>query len=430
MKYKNSVEILDRKAQLQKRCKEIIKQCRTEVREMNDDEKEEVENAKTEIEQLKEELKQLQQRLAELDKVEKEIEEEEVVEEVEDKQQEDVVEDDEDKENKQEIKSNIRNMKKQKFSLLRAINDVVNNRNFDQATQSVINAGAEEMRKNGVSFTGQIQLPLEQRTITVANEGADVIGVDIMDIEAPLRAKNVLVNAGAKYLTGLQNDVVIPIMTGNNVGWEDEIGEAKDGGASFTSVKLSPKRLTCFLDLSKKFLAQSESKSTEELLKQDIINALNSKLEATILGDGEETATQPAGIFNGKTIDGATDTFAKLTNLEASVEDANTLGTPCYVMSNSAKGSFRAMAKSTKNTQLVMEAGQIDGTEVYNTSNVKKDHFIYGDFSNLAIGQWGGLDLIVDPYSQAKDGKVRIVVNAYFDAKVLRDEAFAVGKVQ
>lgn len=430
MKYKNSVEILDRKAQLQKRCKEIIKQCRTEVREMNDDEKEEVENAKTEIEQLKEELKQLQQRLAELDKVEKEIEDEEVVEEVEDKQQEEVVEEDEDKENKQEIKSNIR-MKKEKFSLLRAINDVVNNRNFDKATQSVINAGAEEMRKNGVSFTGQIQLPLEQRTITVANEGADVIGVDIMDIEAPLRAKNVLVNAGAKYLTGLQNDVVIPIMTGNNVGWEDEIGEAKDGGGgSFTSVKLSPKRLTCFLDLSKKFLAQTESKSTEELLKQDIINALNSKLEQTILGDGEETATQPAGIFNGKTIDSATTTFAQLTQLEASVEDANTLGTPCYVMSNGAKGAFRAMAKSSKNTQLVMEGGEIDGVKAHNTSNVKKDHFIYGDFTNLTIGQWGGLDLIVDPYSQAKDGKVRIVVNAYFDAKVLRDEAFAVGKVQ
>lgn len=417
MKYKSSVEILDRKSQLQERCKTIIKQCREEVREMNDEEKEEIEQSKNEIEQLKEELKQLQQRLQQFDEIEKEIEDEEVV------------EDENEDENKQEIKSNIRKMNKQKFSLIKAINDVVNNRNFDSATQSVINAGAEEMRANGVSFSGQIQLPMETRTITVANEGADTIGIDVMDIEAPLRAKNVLVNAGAKYLTGLQNDVLIPIMTGNNVGWEDEIAEAKDGGASFNSVKLSPKRLTCFIDISKKYLNQT-SASVEEMLKNDLINAINSKLEATILGDGEETATIPAGIFNGKTIESATTTFAQLTALEASVEDANTLGTPCYVMSNSAKGAFRAMAKSSKNTQLVMEGGEIDGVKAHNTSNVKANHFIFGDFSNLAIGQWGGLDLVVDPYTVAKDGKVRIVVNAYFDAKVLRDEAFAVGKVQ
>ena len=244
-KYKNSLEINDRKAQLQKRCKDIIKQCREEVREMNEEEKEEVENAKSEIEQLKEELKALQQRLNEFDEIEKEIEDEEVEEPTEDKEE--------------EIKSNIRrnDMNKQKFSLLRAINDVVNNRSFDNATQTVINEGANEMRKCGVSFSGQIQLPIENRDITVASEHDNVVGVDMMDIEAPLRAKNVLVNAGAKYLTNLQNDVQIPIMSGNNVNWADEVALAEDGGATFSSIKLSPKRLTCFIDLSKQFLNQN-----------------------------------------------------------------------------------------------------------------------------------------------------------------------------
>ena len=55
--------------------------------------------------------------------------------------------------------------------------------------------------------------------------------------------------------------------------------------------------------------------------------------------------------------------------------------------------------------------------------------FIYGDFSNLAIGQWGGIDLTVDPYTKAAAGQVRLVINAYFDAKVLRPEAFAFGTV-
>ena len=413
-KYKNSLEINDRKAQLQKRCKDIIKQCREEVREMNEEEKEEVENAKSEIEQLKEELKALQQRLNEFDEIEKEIEDEEVEEPTEDKEE--------------EIKSNIRKkMNKQKFSLLKAINDVVNNRNFDRATEAVINEGANEMRKAGIAFSGQIQLPLEKRTISVATEHDNVIGLDTMDWEQPLRAKNVLVNAGAKFLSNLQSDVLIPIMSGSNVNWADEVGTAEDGGASFSSVKLSPKRLTAYLKISKTFLTQS-SESAENMLKNDLINAINSKLEATILGDAEGTNERPQGIFYGKTIDNATTTFAQLTALESGVEDANVINPTSYVMSNSAKGAFRAMAKSSKNTQLVMEAGEIDGVKCYNTSNVKANHFIYGDFSNLVIGSFGSLDITIDPYTAAKENSIVLVVNYFVDSQILRPEAFAVGK--
>lgn len=423
---RNSLEIKDRKAELQKRCKAIIKTCREEIREMTAEEKEEIENAKQEIEALKEELKALNKRLADFDEMEKELEE------ASNDEEEEVEVVEEEIENKEEEikskKSNIRNMmKKEKFSLIKAINDVVNNRNFDAKTQSVINAGANEMRKCGVNFTGQIQLPVEKRDITVATEHDNVVGLEVMPIEEALRAKNVLVNAGAKYLTNLVGDVLIPTMNGSQVGWEGEISEAKDGNVSFNSIKLSPKRLTAFVDVSKALLNQS-SEAVEEMLKNDLISAINSKLEQTILGEIEGTTERPAGIFYGKTIDSATTTFAQLTALESSVEDANTLGKPCYVMSNSSKGAFRAMSKSTKNTQLVMEAGEIDGVAVHNTSNVPANKFIFGDFSNLAIGQWAGIDVVVDPFSQAKNGMVRLVVNAYFDAKVMRDEAFAVGK--
>ena len=45
-------------------------------------------------------------------------------------------------------------------------------------------------------------------------------------------------------------------------------------------------------------------------------------------------------------------------------------------------------------------------------------------FEDFVIGQWGGIDLTIVPYSQATNGKVRLVVNAYFDAKPRRAEAF------
>lgn len=247
-----------------------------------------------------------------------------------------------------------------------------------------------------------------------------------------------MVQAGAKFLTNLQGDVQVPVMNGSNVTWEGETSSAKDGAASFDNVKLQPKRLTAYIDISKQFLIQ-DSKSAEAMLRQDLVNAINSKLESTILGDGDGSATQPKGLFAlKKTGEGDSATtvpltkitdFAGVCTLEAGVEDANVIGECVYVMSNKAKAALRGMAKSSKSTQLVMEAGQIDGTPVYNTSNVGATNLAYGDFSQLAIGQWGSIDLVVDPYTKAADGKVRLVVNAYFDAKVLRESAIAIAKV-
>ena len=97
--------------------------------------------------------------------------------------------------------------------------------------------------------------------------------------------------------------------------------------------------------------------------------------------------------------------------------------------SNKAKAALRAMAKSSKSTQLVFENGEVDGTKALNTSHVAGKKYIYGDFSNLAIGQWGAIDLTVDPYTLARSGQIRLVVNAYFDAKILRPTAFVSGDI-
>lgn len=326
------------------------------------------------------------------------------------------------------IKENKKsNIKKMEFRLLKAINAVANNQTIDEVASSVVEMGKEEMRKSGLSFGGQIQIPTSElrSTITVASEGEDTVATDLYDILEPLRAKNVLVQAGAKFLTGLVGDVQVPVMAGGNVTWEGETSNASDAGTSFSSVKLSPKRLTAYVDISKQFLAQ-DSKSAEALIRQDLVNAINSKLESTILGNASGSTTQPAGLFYGEDVNKIT-AFSGVTNLEADIEDANVIGECKYIMSNKAKAAFRNMPKSSKSTELVMQNGNIDGTEVLNTSHVPGQGVIYGDWSNLAIGQWGGIDLTVDPYTKAAAGQVRLVINAYFDAKPLRPSAFAVG---
>lgn len=415
----NSLEIKERVAILTSKCKDILARCRAEYREMTEDENAEFQKTKEEIIALKQQLADLEEKLKSYKVEDEELEKEDEV--------MGAGCEDKDELNKRYKNKNIStSMKKTQFSLLKAINDVVNNRSFDAETQSVIDAARKEMR--GVSYSGQIQIPFNRAAITVATEGEDTVGVEVFDFEKPLRAKNVLVNAGAKYITGLHGDVQIPVMGGSSCYWEGETDAAKDGGVTFTSVKLQPHRLTAELLISKQFLMQT-SDSAEAILREDLVNAISTKLEQTILGNGAGDANTPKGMFNGKTISAATDTFAKLTALEAEVEDTNVLNPITYVCSNKAKAAFRAMSKSTKN-QLVMEGGEIDGTPVYSTSNIIDNGFIVGDFSNLVIAQFGGngVDIVVDPYSKASEGCIKIIVNAYFDAKVLRENAFAYGK--
>ena len=421
MKKVNSLQLKDQKAQLKKRAQEIIDTVKKEMRDLTNEESQEIENIKQQMKEKDEELKALQARLDNLS-----------VEDVEDDEQEKEecagCENKEEEENKRNNNIISSKMNKKKFSLVKAIRNIANTQPLDDVTLAVINAGQEEARKAGVNAQGQIQLPTEERaTVTVAAEGEDVVATDLFDILTPLRAKNVLVNAGARFMGNLVGNVQVPIMTKSNVTWEGETASAKDGAGSFSHKTLSPKRLTAYVDISKQLLMQ-DSIGVENAIRTDLVNAINSKLEETILGDAEGSATQPAGIFAEITPTSVTD-FASICAKEAEVEDANVIGECKYILSNKAKAALRAMPKSSKSTQLVFENGEIDGTEAFNTSNVSGKQYVYGDFSNLAIGSWGGVDLTVDPYTKAGDGQVRIVVNMYVDEVVLRPEAFATGTV-
>lgn len=410
-----------------------------QLREMQDEKEKEVQEETVEKTDEVQEDKEVPTQ-EEVEKKNAETEDEGVQEETVEKSDEEVVDEDKDKDNdvegedKEETRSarnkhiNINTMKEQRFSLLKAIRNVAENRQLDNVTAAVCNEGMKEMRAAGLNTVGQIYIPtMETRAaVSVASEGVDVVATDLYDIIEPLRAKNVLVQAGAKFYTGLTNNAQIPVMTGSNVNWAGETAAATDGNVLFNNVTLTPKRLTAYVDISKMLLAQ-DSIGVENAIRQDLINAINSKLESTILGKGAKSATSPAGIFNGKTPTKVTD-FEGLVGLEAKVEEANVLGGISYIASPSARASFRNMMKGSRGTaQLAYVDGALDGTPVFSTSNVEAKTFVVGDFSNLAIGSWGGLDIVVDNYTQAVNGMIRLVVNAYFDAALIRPEAFQYG---
>ena len=161
------------------------------------------------------------------------------------------------------------------------------------------------------------------------------------------------------------------------------------------------------------------------MLRNDIVRAIANKLEATILGNEAGTSTQPAGLFNGVNSDSDDVTFYDIVSMERELEEANVYGELTYIVSPSAKATLRTTAKDAGSGLFVMENGEINGIKVLSTSACTDLGVVLGNFNDYVIGQWGGIDLVVDPYTQAANGKVRLVINAYFDAKPRRAEAFA-----
>lgn len=354
----------------------------------------------------------------------------------EDEEDEEEKEDEKDPEEERNIKTQNKKSKtmETRFSLLRAINEIANGQKLDSASQAVVNAGAEEMRKAGQSFSGQIQLPVGEFRAdpdpvhyTVEADGEHVVVTDYLNILEPLKAKNVLVAAGANYLTGLQGNLQIPSMSAENVFWEGEITEAQNGAGSFDHINMAPRRLSAYIDISKQFLVQ-DSLGAENLIRKQLVEAINDKLEATILSDAAASGNVPAGIFYNVT---PTDikTYAQVCDFESELDENNFVGDFKYVINPKAKAFLRATIKGTNATGMIMENDAIDGTPAETTTHMEEDTLAYGDWSNLYIGQWGGIDLTVDNYTQATKGCVRLVINAFFDYKVVREGAIVLGKI-
>ena len=327
---------------------------------------------------------------------------------------EDTPMEDEDKKPKEDNKRNLNNVKnnnckmEKRYSLMKELRSAL---------------------ETGKSFN---LADVESRAYSVSADGDDVVATDIYDIWSPLRSKNVLVQAGAQVITGIKNNISIPLMSAVSAQWASETGAAADGSGTFTSKKLTPKRITAKYPISLQLLAQ-DSIGVENAIRADIQKCINSKLEATLLGNAAGDDDKPAGLFYAAETGGTMveiGSFADVCNFEGKVEEANFEGGK-YIMSPKAKAALRNMPKSAKSTQLVMEAGQVDGTDAFVTSHVADKKLIYGSFSNIVIATWDNVmvDVVRDTASVG-NGQVTIVVNAFCDAALVRPEGLVFGKIK
>lgn len=332
------------------------------------------------------------------------------------------------------------NMEK-RFSLIESINNKLEGRNHNEAALSIFTQGKEEMRKSGLTTTGDIVIPTEYRADILAGTsgaGQEIVSEDKMAIMPPLENKLVLAQAGATFLKGLVGNVSVPSYGGTTVAWKGEVAAADDGGGTFSEVNLSPKRITAKIDVSKLFLAQ-DSVGAERMLLDNIASAVAQKLESTILGVAVGSTTQPQGMGYKCTTGADTKaaaiapTWALMVGLETTVDTANAAnGKLGYITNAGGRGILKSTLKaSAAGAESLLEDGIMNGYPVYVTNGASAiaasdgvgDLVIFGNWAELCIAQWGGYDITVDPYTVAGEGQVRIVVNAYFDAKGLRGSA-------
>lgn len=291
-----------------------------------------------------------------------------------------------------------------------------------------------EIRSALNSAEHKVTLPAETRTITqtVSGDGVhdEIVEEEFKGLLEPLYADSVISNLGITIYNGLPaGDFKVSAMSKGSAAWADETGTAAESKNTFSHITLQPKRISAQLSYSKQFLAQ-DTIGAEAAIRRDIYNALVAKIQSTMLSADASGANKPAGIFNGVTAKNIT-SYAELCDVEATVDDSNVKGERKYLMSNKAKAILRCMPKSSLTTELVLDGNDIDGTPVIANSDVPTTQYAYGDFSNIIMGTWGNVDLIVDPYTLAAENSVRIVVNAFVDWKKVRstENVIVYGKV-
>lgn len=257
--------------------------------------------------------------------------------------------------------------------------------------------------------------------VTGSTGAGNLVPTATMDILPALRSRMLLGQAGATYLTGLTGNLNLPSYSGSQVGWAGENVEAANGGGSFNYVTLTPKRITSVIEVSRQLLIQAPA-GLEQMLQNDLVEQIGNKLEATILGKGAGSATEPKGIFSG--VGAVAMSYDAVVGLEEAADTANVLTDNAqYLMSTAAWSKAKTTTKSDSVVAgFILEADKtMNGYKANRSNNVAG--IAFGDWSELVIGQWGNVELIVDATTKASQDIVRIIVNSHWDAAVRRPGA-------
>jgi len=326
------------------------------------------------------------------------------------------------------------------FSIVRAIAALSNpgDRRLREAAAFEFEASEAAAQRYGRSAQG-LMVPVDvlgvwkQRDLNTSDDN-EIVATNLMagDFIDVLRNSASVMQAGARMMPGLVGNVAIPKKTAASAGgWiSSEGGASSESEPTFGTVSLTPKTVGAFTDMTRQLILQS-TPSVEALVRDDLTQALALAIDKGAL-EGSGSSGQPTGILNTSGVNkptafaAAVPTFAEMVALETAVAEDNALmGNLAYITDAATYGGLKTKAKDSGSGLFVIENGQANGYNVIRSQQCTAGNVYFGNFSDLLIGMWAGLDLTVDPYTASSSGTVRIVALQTVDVAVRHAVSFA-----
>ncbi|MGY2133647.1 phage major capsid protein [Hymenobacter sp. HD11105] len=341
------------------------------------------------------------------------------------------------------------------YSFLRAINSKLNDRPLDGIEGEMHQEAERQYRAAGLNIQGNLLIPqsvlagagLGQRAMTATgqttvagDQGGMAIATNIGSFIERLRARLVMGQMGATMLDGLVGNVDFPkFIPNDNAAEKGENEDSNESSPTIGKVSLSPRRLPVFTEVSRQLLVQT-SASVEAMLRDDLAFQIASVMDLSAI----RAILNEAGI--GSVVggaNGAAPTWENIVALETAVAAANAdYGTLGYLTNPKVRGKLKTTQKfEGSNGQPVWEAGesplngyraavstQVPSNLTKGTANAVASALIYGNFRDLLMGQWGGIEFLVNPYAKDKAGLIRINAWTFFDEAIRNAQSFAAMK--
>ena len=338
----------------------------------------------------------------------------------------------------------LSNKDRQQFSLIKLM-DAISNPN-DRAAQNragfELEVSAEAIRGFGSDFKARGEFVPQsllsgQRDLSAgtATDGAELVASNLLAgsyIEV-LRNASAVTRAGMTILSGLVGNVDIPRQTSAAAStWiSAEDGDATESEPQFDQVSLSPKDLACYTEVTRRLLQQS-TPSIERIVRMDLAKAQALGIDyAALYGSG--SSGQPLGLsgqtgINTKDLAAADPTYAELVAMVALVMADNAImGTPMWLIEANGWEALSTTPKQGSGVEgnfILGEAGRIVGYNHIVSNQLADEDYFFGDFSQILCGEWGGLEINVDPYTHSLKGKIRYVTFKTVDIAVRQPTAF------
>ena len=269
-----------------------------------------------------------------------------------------------------------------------------------------------------------------QRDLTATTSGAAIVettnvGANFIEI---LRNKLAISKLGATVLSGLSGNVAIPKQTGTATAyWINEGGDTTASELGLGLIKMTPKTVSAKTAYTRQMLLQGNPE-VESLLMNDLATNIALTIDkAAISGTG--TDGQPLGILNTTGINAVDCTaglsWAKVVEFETKIANSNAdIDNMNFIAGAGVTGKLKTTLKSAHGSEYLLEKGEINGYNYKRTNQVAVNTLLFGDFSQMIMGLWGGLDIMVDPYEKADSGGIVIRAFQSIDIAVKYEEAF------